>query len=123
MSSQAFTRAHRLTLPAEYNEVFAAGKRVSIGSFTVVVRRTDGPARLGLAIAKKQIKHAVGRNRIKRLAREAFRRHLELLKGIELIAMVKNSASMRSNAELEQELRALFERCTQIKSAVPPSTS
>jgi ribonuclease P protein component len=123
MSSEAFTRAHRLTLPAEYNDVFAAGKRISATSFTLVARRIDGPARLGLAIAKKQIKRAVGRNRIKRLARETFRRHFDLLKGIELIAMVRTNAISRSNADLALELESLFERCRQIKPASPPTHS
>lgn len=48
--------------------------------------------RLGITVTKK-VANAVGRNRIKRVVRETFRRHRELLpEGIELVAIAKREA-------------------------------
>ena len=46
---------------------------------------SDG--RLGLAIAKKQLAKAVWRNRVKRLAREAFRQHKQAVSGYDIVVL------------------------------------
>ena len=74
------------------------------------------PARLGLAIAKKQIRLATRRNRLKRLARECFRQHREQLAGLDLVVMVRRAALDVDNRRLTTSLRRHFE-----KLARPPA--
>jgi ribonuclease P protein component len=64
----------RLREPAEFKRVFAKPERSTDNYFTVlaIVNELKHP-RLGLAIAKKHIKRAVDRNKIKRSIRESFR--------------------------------------------------
>ena len=57
-------------------------------------------ARLGLAVAKKQIKLAVARNRFKRLTRESFRQHMELLKDLDIVVVARAGAATKTNQEL-----------------------
>jgi ribonuclease P protein component len=45
-------------------------------------------ARLGVNIAKKKIRKAVDRNKIKRIAREAFRK--QKFEGIDIVLILKN---------------------------------
>jgi len=60
--------------PAEFDRVFSAAERARIDWFLVMARPNEcGHARLGLIVAKKQLRRAVDRNRVKRCAREAFR--------------------------------------------------
>ncbi|MFV2061014.1 MAG: ribonuclease P protein component, partial [Gammaproteobacteria bacterium] len=81
--SERFTRSSRLTDAAEYAYVFAQACKQSNKHFTLLSRQNDREvARLGLAIAKKQLRLAVSRNRIKRLIRESFRFNQELLTGL-----------------------------------------
>ena len=72
MTGLAFGRERRLTSAKQYSRVMRPGAiRAGHARFTVIARPNDGPhARLGLAIAKKHVRRAVDRNRIKRLVRE-----------------------------------------------------
>jgi len=66
----SFPRTARLTQRADFDHVFQAPERKSSDRcFTVLgrCRLQDGAARLGLVIAKRQIRRAHERNRIKRL--------------------------------------------------------
>jgi len=72
----SFPRTARLTQRADFDHVFQAPERKSSDRcFTVLGRcRLQGStARLGLVIAKRQIRRAHERNRIKRLIRETYR--------------------------------------------------
>lgn len=72
------------------------------------IKKTDrGYSRLGLAIAKKSIRSAVGRNRIKRLIRESFRE--QSLPSVDLVILANKAIDELSN----QQLRIGLERCWQ----------
>jgi ribonuclease P protein component len=61
-------------------------------------------ARLGLAIARKHVKKAVSRNRIKRLVRESFRQHQKLLAGLDIVVTLRGDASRLDNNMIRQSL-------------------
>ena len=56
-------------------------------------------ARLGLVVAKKNVRLAVDRNRFKRLVRESFRRRQHLLEGIDIIVLARRGVVRQSNRE------------------------
>jgi len=73
--------------------------------FSVLGQNNNKPvARLGLAIARKHIKNAVGRNRIKRLARESFRQNQQLLAGFDIVITLRKDASRLDNETIRQNL-------------------
>jgi len=75
--------------------------------FSVLGQPSQKPfARLGLAIAKKHIKKAVGRNRIKRLARESFRQNQHLLAGFDIVVTLRKDASRLDNETIRQRFLA-----------------
>jgi len=77
----------------------------------VLVRPNHGqPARLGLAISRRQARRAVDRNRLKRLVRESFRRHGDLLHGLDLVVMNRPGAQQRDNRELFRSLELHWSR-------------
>jgi len=66
--------------------------------------------RLGMAIAKKQVKSAVNRNRIKRIVRESFRLHRHAIPPLDIVVMARRGAAEKSSAELHRSLRKHWER-------------
>src|SRR5699024_8333862 len=69
-----FPRSARLVRPSQYRSVFANARKYTGAGFVVLAADNDvGHARLGMAIAKKRLRRAVDRNRIRRTVRESFR--------------------------------------------------
>lgn len=105
MTGQAFKRDDRLLKAEEFQYVFADARRFGNKNLTLLVRQNDiGYPRLGLAIAKKNVRLAVDRNRIKRLMRESFRHHKADLPPIDIIAMCRSSAVELPSSEIRTQL-------------------
>lgn len=71
--------------------------------------RADG-ARLGMAIARKKVRRAVDRNRIKRILRESFRLARQDLPPIDVVVLAKESAATASNGELFSALESVWHK-------------
>ena len=83
----------RLKKPAEYKKVFAKPVKSSDMYFTLLAIKNDfDHPRLGLAIAKKNIKKAVHRNVIKRAVRENFRMQQQTLGNIDIVVLARREA-------------------------------
>jgi len=88
-----FPRQLRLKKPAEYKKVFAKPVKSSDTYFTLLAIKNDfDHPRLGLAIAKKNIKKAVHRNVIKRAVRENFRIQQENLGNLDIVVLARREA-------------------------------
>jgi len=111
-----FARHQRLLRPAEFKQVFDRPCKISDKYLTLLCRQNDLPhARLGLAIAKRNIKTAVARNRIKRLSRESFRQYQMELAGLDIVVLARISAAQLTKQELHRVLdnlwQGLMEKC------------
>ena len=112
-----FARQQRLTQASEFKSVFVdpCVKQGDANMLLLGRKNHHNTARLGLAVAKKQIKHAVSRNRFKRLTRESFRQHMELLKDLDIVVVARAGAATKTNQELFELLacnwRLLRKKC------------
>ena len=81
--------------------MFARARRSADRFFTVLYRESnrDEP-RIGFTVAKKKIPTAVGRNRVRRIARESFRQQNRTLGGIDIIILAQHNAAQATNKEL-----------------------
>ncbi|MDF3983868.1 ribonuclease P protein component [Luteibacter sp. PPL201] len=116
MRAAALPRDARLRRAAD----FAALRTVSgrLGGRCFLLRFGNngaGTARLGLAISKRCSKRAVDRNRIKRLAREAFRHVRAELPHVDILVMARDTAVNETGAVLLAELDALLRRIRPLK--------
>jgi ribonuclease P protein component len=83
----------RLKKPAEFKNVFAKPVKSSDAYFTLLAVKNDfDHPRLGLAIAKKNIRKAVHRNVIKRVVRENFRIQQQCLGNIDIVVLARREA-------------------------------
>jgi len=109
--SLKFGRELRLLTPGQFDNVFQLPFRVSSPLFTILAKANHlRHPRLGLTIAKKRVKLAVQRNRIKRCVRNSFRLHQHELPGVDLVLMVKGDISNTANDELQRQLEKLWRK-------------
>lgn len=111
-----FSKYLRLLTSADFKAVFREAEAIrSTSKFFTVLGRPNQleNARLGLIVARKQLKRAVDRNRIKRIIRESFRLGQDKLKGLDFVVILrcdifkeKNSGSVRE--VLEQQWREVI---------------
>lgn len=108
-------RAARLLKGSDFNKVFKTNQGASNDLFRALWRANDcGGHRLGMAVSRKVDRSAVGRNRIKRIIREQFRRWRAATatggRHYDVVVLPRPRAAQAGNAELEQALRGLWRR-------------
>ncbi len=128
-SDQRFSRQHRLLTPAEFKAVFDHNHyKASHKHLLLLARKRAAPAhngirdsidvdtlrppvaRLGLVIAKKHVRRAVDRNRVKRQLRDSFRLHKQDLIGLDIVALARPGLGALDNAALRAMIDAQWTR-------------
>lgn len=112
LSGFSLDQTRRLRDKAAFDRVFAGASRSRDRCFTILYRKNGRrQARLGMAIAKKNCRLAVARNRLKRIIRESFRTQQARLSGLDIIVMNKRGAEQLSSQQLFESLAAHWQRC------------
>lgn len=86
----------------------------------VFVANTLQHPRLGLAVAKRQAKLAVERNRVKRNLRESFRDHAAGLPAVDCVVYLNAASVSHGNRDLRRAIDALW-RKVKDKCSAPSS--
>ena len=111
LASNHFSKPLRLLKPKDFSHVFAKAEKFANRNWTLIVRPNDLlHPRLGLAIAKKQLARAVWRNRVKRIAREAFRQHKEDLSGYDIVVLGRSGMQDIDNDTLHKSFLHLIRK-------------
>jgi ribonuclease P protein component len=111
MGRVRFPHAARVVKPADFLRLRKNGRRVGVRHFNAQAAPTElATARLGLAVSRRVSTDAVRRNRIKRIARESFRRIRATLPAIDILLIARESADAHDNATLREDLDALWRR-------------
>ena len=111
-------RTARVRARPEFDRIFKHGRRVALPVLALHVcppAQPDGPARLGLAVSRKVDPRAVGRNRIKRVLRAAFRECRADLPPADYVIVARPGASSCGG----EALRSAFARLLQRAGALP----
>ena len=106
-TDQAFSKSKRLLNARDYSRVFDhVEARASHRHLLLLARRNHGPRhRLGLVIAKKHVRSAVARNRIKRVAREFFRQLPDSSPKLDVVLLAREEIGRLDNATLSSILQ------------------
>lgn len=112
MSDFCFPRQVRLLTAGDYQVVFNnTSSKVFAGEFLLLAtKRNDDLARLGLIVAKKNEKHAVGRNRIKRLVRNSFRHNKSKLAGYDIVFLARQGIKELDNSTLSNRVEKAWDQ-------------
>ena len=112
LPAYAFPKSARLLTPVDYQRVFQSGQ-FKVSSKTVLVLAIAnelGRPRLGLVIGKKNVRLAVQRNRIKRLARESFRLRQQAMPALDIVVLARRGLDKQQNSLLHAELNSLWDK-------------
>ena len=128
MSLYSFSPSVRIRCAADYKCVFdGALFKVHQPPFLFLAKVTEQPhSRLGIVVAKKKVRRAHERNRIKRLARESFRLHQQNIELLDIVVMPKIGIDTISNAELHQQLQFAWQKLQRLvikHHKIAPSSS
>ena len=120
-----FGKAKRLLNAKDFSRVFdGSDARASHKHVLLLAKINNGPRhRLGLVIAKKNVRLAVQRNRIKRLAREFFRTLPDSEPPMDVVLLARRGMGQLDNAELFTILQQQWQKLVRHASKSKPSTS
>ncbi|MCB1689438.1 MAG: ribonuclease P protein component [Halioglobus sp.] len=118
-----FSKAKRLLNAKDYGRVFEdPDARASHQHLLLLAKINTGPGhRLGLVIAKKNVRLAVDRNRIKRIAREVFRNLPDSEPSIDVVLLARRGIGQLDNAELSSILRQQWQKLVRHINNAPPN--
>lgn len=102
-----FPKSRRLLNARDYSRVFdRADTKASHRYLLLLASRNEGAGpRLGLVIARKNVRLAVQRNRIKRIAREFFRKLPPSEPALDVVLLARRGLDQLDNDELSSILR------------------
>ncbi|WP_235898601.1 ribonuclease P protein component [Parahaliea maris] len=111
-SHSCFGKEKRLLTASDYSRVFdGAEARASHKHVLLLAKQNDRPGhRLGLVVAKKNVRLAVQRNRVKRLAREVFRQADNNPPYMDVVLLARRGIDQLDNAELSSILRGQWRK-------------
>ena len=108
MARQGFSKSVRLLGPAQFDPVFKkTAFKLSTSCLLILVGISDGRARLGVVVAKKHVKTAVQRNRVKRIIRESFRLRQAEFGTIDLVVLARQGLDQLDNRAIMTQLNFL----------------
>lgn len=112
MADLGFAKSLRLLSASEYSRVFANTQVKSACPEILFIASVNDlqQARLGLVIAKKHVKLAVHRNRLKRLIRESFRLRQHQLPPLDVVVLARKGLGDMDNATMLRMLDKQWNR-------------
>ena len=108
---EGYSRRHRFGTRGSFGPVLRSARKAR-GRFAVVhaLPARGGPSRLGIALTRRNVPQATDRNHLKRLVREAFRRHALKSAGLECVVTLRERLDAANVAGVMDEIRALFDQ-------------
>jgi len=112
----------RLLRPADFERVFShADFKAANKHLLLLARGSSLPnARIGFVIAKKHVRLAVERNRIKRVIKEYFRTHHKAMQGCDIVVIARSGLDSQTNLALRNCFATCFDRILKQKLAGDP---
>jgi len=116
MGGARFPHAARIVKPNDFLRLRQTGQRFGVRHFNAQATPGVAPtARLGLAVSRRVSTDAVRRNRIKRIARESFRKVRADLPVVDILLIARESADAEDNAALRADLDSLWRRLATLR--------
>jgi len=108
---EGYSRRYRFTQRGAFGPVIRGPRKVR-GQLSLlhVLSGTPGASRFGVALTRRNVPLSVARNRLKRLARETFRRHAARNAGLDLVLMLRGKLPEGGEPLFLEELASLLDQ-------------
>lgn len=108
---EGYSRRHRFTAQGSFAAALRSPRKLR-GDLVVlhVVPRRGEASRLGITITRRMVALSTDRNRIKRLAREAFRAHAAKGAGFDCVLSLRRAIPVSLEGAFGGEVRALLDQ-------------
>jgi ribonuclease P protein component len=114
---EGYSRRFRFRAQGSFGPVLRGSRKIRGRFFAIhVVPARSEISRLGIALTRKLVPRSVDRNRVKRLVRETFRRHLVKLAGFDCVVMLRERFDGASAPLLLAEVHTHFDQLVQNRS-------
>jgi len=109
--NEGYSRRHRFAERGSFGPVLRSSRKIR-GRLAVIhaAQGRAGISRLGVALTKRFVPDSTDRNRVKRLARETFRRHSIKGAGLDCVLTLRGRIDTEDDAILAAEFRALLDQ-------------
>jgi ribonuclease P protein component len=109
--SQGYSRLHRFAQRGSFGPVLRSSRKLR-GRLTVLHVAAGRPSRsrMGLALTRRLVPLSVDRNLVKRIVREAFRRHRLKASGFDCVLTLRGRFERNQAAAIALEAAELFTR-------------
>lgn len=109
LDNLSFSKKLRIRHKEQFQRIFQLRRRL-FSSYYVLYSQENGCdyPRMGLITSKKNVRKAVTRNRIRRVARETFRLRQIELSGLDVVLVANRKAQLATKEELQACLDNLF---------------
>ena len=108
---EGLSRRHRFAQPGAFGPALRGSRKIK--GRLAVLHAVAGPgpgSRLGIALTRRLVPSSLERNRVKRIVRETFRRHVIKNAGYDCVITLREKLPAAAAAELRDEVRSLFDR-------------
>jgi ribonuclease P protein component len=109
--TEGYSRRHRFSARGSFGTVLRGSRKLR-GRLAIlhVAPSPDGVSRLGIALTKRLVPASVDRNRVKRMVREAFRRHPAKATGLDCVVALRERFAVTGAAPVVAEIRGLLDQ-------------
>ncbi len=112
MTEFRFPRQLRLLTGRDFQNVFDDVQLKVPDQPILILSRPNnlGHARLGFVISKKNVRHAVKRNRVRRIIRESFRQNQHELPAVDMIILARQGLGEMEKQDVHKLMRKCWSR-------------
>ena len=109
--NEGYSRRHRFAARGSFGPILRGSRKIR-GRYAVLhlMPGRPGLSRFGIAVAKRLVPLSVERNRVKRAAREAFRRHELRTLGFDCVLAVREKLAGVQPASFVADFAQLLDR-------------
>ena len=108
---EGYSRRHRFSVQGSFGTVLRGSRKVR-GRFAIlhVAPGRAGQSRLGIALTRRLVPRSVDRNRVKRLVRDTFRRHVVKHAGFDCVVSLRERFDAAKAEPVFADIRTLFDQ-------------
>ena len=108
---EGLARRHRFSSQGSFGAILRSSRKLrAAGAIVHAATGTPGASRLGIALTRRLLPRSVDRNRVKRIVREAFRRHGAKEAGLDIVIALREPPDIGRGSMWPTQIRLALDK-------------